>query len=156
MRLVVLAMAAACAGAPAPIDYGAAECDYCRMEISDPRYGAQVITSTGKTHEFDSIECAASFVATLESGRIRSVLVSDFLHPGTMLRVEDAKFHRDVRRSGPMGGGLLAVASDSTSAALELGMESPPMTWTDVLGLAADGGLQPGALRQSTGAADAM
>ena len=156
MRLVVLVLAAACAGAPAPIEYGAAECDYCRMEISDPRYGAQVITSTGKTHEFDSIECAASFAATMEPGRIRSVFVSDFLHPGTMLRAEDAKFHRDVRRSGPMGGGLLAVASDTASATLDLDTPTEPMTWVRVLDLAAAGDLQPAAIKQNTGAPDAM
>ena len=40
-----------------PID----TCAYCRMTISDERFGGQFVTSKGKVHVFDSIECLAAF-----------------------------------------------------------------------------------------------
>ena len=37
--LLLVALLAACDRGPRPIAYGRDACDYCRMVISDPRYG---------------------------------------------------------------------------------------------------------------------
>lgn len=140
---VLFVGAGACARTPAPIDYGSDGCDFCRMEIADPRYGAQLITSTGKVHAFDSIECLASFAATVPVNRVREVRVSDFANPGTMLRADEARFYRDTRRTGPMGEGMLAVSGAADSAWVAINVHGAPLTWTDVRAMAAAGQLHP-------------
>jgi copper chaperone NosL len=129
----------ACVGTPPPIEYGIQGCDYCRMEITDSRYGAQLVTTRGKVYAFDSIECLASFAETLPEDRIRSILVTDFSRPGTMIPVENARFYRDERRGGPMGAGLLAVAHDADSTWVAINVRGMPLTWSAIREMAASG-----------------
>ena len=137
--LAVVSVLVACGRTPAPIEYGSEGCDYCRMEITDPRYGAQLVTSTGKVHAFDSVECLASFAASMPADRTRAILVSDFANPGTMLPVEAARFHRDTRRSGPMGGGILAVSRTADSTWVAHNVRGAALAWDEVRALAAAG-----------------
>lgn len=140
--LVVLGGGVACGRTPPPIDYGEDQCDFCRMEIEDPRYGAQLVTRTGKVHAFDAIECLASFANSLPADRIRTVLVSDFADPGRMLPAEVAVFYRDTIRPGPMGSGLLALSPGADSVAVVLNLSGPVMDWNDVRELVASGALK--------------
>ncbi len=50
-----------CGSKPEPINYGHDECEFCRMQISDNRYGAELVTDKGKVYKFDSIECLIEF-----------------------------------------------------------------------------------------------
>jgi copper chaperone NosL len=42
---------------PHPIDYGIAQCVSCLMSVTDTRFGAEAVSTTGKTYVFDSPEC---------------------------------------------------------------------------------------------------
>jgi len=108
---------------PRALALGSDECAQCRMMITDPRFGAQVIMRTGKIQTFDAIECAASFVASADSTRLRSVWVGDFERPGAWIRASDAMFVAGASRASPMGRSLLALhnATDSTDARTRYG-----------------------------------
>lgn len=132
---VALTLLMACGnGEPHPIAYGTAECAYCRMRIGDPRFGAVVVTETGKPVEFDSIECAAAYYATLgDAPTVRGAWVTDFARPGTLVPVAGARFGRLEGRMSPMGRGLFAVAATTPTddgAGLTASMD-----WTDVVAL---------------------
>jgi copper chaperone NosL len=133
---VALTLLTACgSGEPHPIAYGTAECAYCRMRIGDPRFGAVVVTKTGKAVEFDSIECAAAYYATLgDDPTVRGAWVSDFARPGTLVPVAEARFGLLQGPMSPMGRGLFAVAA-STPADDGSG-PTASMDWTDVVALA--------------------
>jgi copper chaperone NosL len=135
---VLLVLAACAPRAPRPIAYGQEACGYCRMTISDQRFGAELLTAKGKRYAFDSIECLASF-ALAQKEVPRGVWVSDYNRPGTLVAADSAEFRRLSRATGsPMGKGLVATrrgdtASSDTAAAGAMG-------WTDVLALVrADG-----------------
>jgi copper chaperone NosL len=133
--LAVAMLGAACSGGPQPIAYGVAECDYCRMRIGDPRFGAEIISAAGKVLQFDSIECAAGYYAGLTDSRdVRGVWVSDFRHPGTLIPVAEARFGRLEGRLSPMGGGLFAVAANEPPNAGTT--PAATLAWTDVVALA--------------------
>jgi copper chaperone NosL len=130
-------MVTACAGADAhPIAYdGSESCEYCRMMITDRRYGAEIVTRSGRALKFDSIECLASFVNQGEAeGRAASMWVTDYSRPGTLISVEQARFaHGGDAPSSPMGMGLRAYAAGSVPAGEET------MDWPAVLQLVAMG-----------------
>lgn len=133
---LALTLVAACGDSePHPIAYGTAECAYCRMRIGDPRFGAVVVTRTGKSVEFDSIECAAAYYATLvDAPSVRGVWVNDFGRPGTLVPVAAARFGRLEGRMSPMGRGLFATTA-ATPTPDGSGLEMP-LSWTDVVALA--------------------
>ncbi|HEX2717687.1 MAG TPA: nitrous oxide reductase family maturation protein NosD [Gemmatimonadaceae bacterium] len=142
VALAATAATAACRGVPRAIAYGEDGCDYCRMEITDPRYGAEVVMKTGKAHTFDSIECMAGFVATLrDSSEIESLWVSDYQRPGRLLALREARLLRATQPGSPMGGGIVAIAIDADSADLAARLGAHTVAWQDVrrLALAAPG-----------------
>jgi copper chaperone NosL len=142
LAIVVLT---ACGRTPPPIAYGEQGCDYCRMEIVDERYGGQLVTTTGKVYSFDSVECLAEFAATVDGSTVRMIRVADFSAPGTMVRAEDARFYRDERRSGPMGGGWLAISGTTDSSWVALNVDGDALRWDDVRRLAEARSLHGGA-----------
>ena len=116
---------------PAPLAYGRRDCDVCRMRITDQRFGGEFVSETGKVQQFDSIECLVTYTAAASSPP-RSLWVSDFEHPGTLISVTSARFVRRAGSSAGMGGNLVGL-SDTTAAG---------MSWDDLRALAARGGLR--------------
>ena len=104
-----LATAAAACAAPAhAIAFGLDSCAECRMLVSDRRFGAQVITKTGKAITFDSIACLRAFIAR-GAESVEQTWVVDATHPGTLVKEKDAQIVSDSATHPPMGA-LYAVA----------------------------------------------
>jgi copper chaperone NosL len=142
--LALAPLLAACDPGPVPIAYDRDGCDYCRMQITDPRYGGELITRTGKVHKFDSIECLASFYSTLQDAeRVRSLLVSDYRDPGTLIDARQALYIHHGGPGSPLGRGLLALrrGSDATPAAAPAG---DTLSWNALVELVSRDGLAPG------------
>ena len=140
---LLLTGAASCArsAAPVPIEYGAADCAVCLMRITDQRYGGEFVSHTGKVQQFDSVECLASYVASLppDAG---TAYVTDFGHPGHLLPATNALYVRGGRGS-PMGAGLLAVGAGADAASLKTRLDGELLTWSNVRELAMAGSLRP-------------
>ena len=144
LRLVLVALAAvvlvACSGGdqPRPIAYDEATCVYCHMAISDRRFGAQFVTTKGRVHSFDSIECLAAY-ALEHRDDMRAAWVTDFARPGTMVRADTARFVRGGPSRSPMALGLAAFGtSDAAAEAVASGGEL--MSWPEVLTLVEQSG----------------
>ncbi len=134
-------LAAACRRGPRPVAYGHDTCAYCRMEISDARYAAELVTHTGKVYTFDSIECLVSYYRGLSGAardEVETLWVSDYTRPGTLISATTASYLRTPGPGSPMGRGMLAVANAGAAAPLRA-RGSPPvvMDWPGVLALAA-------------------
>ena len=135
---VALAAAASACGAPGPRDiaYNTDACDYCRMTIGDERFAGQYITSKGKVHAFDSIECLAGFyVFGTTPAQGGDLWVADFANPGHWVAAERAVFARAESRRSPMGLDIMAFSADADTAAIRRDMKASLMRWSDVLEL---------------------
>lgn len=93
------------------------QCDYCRMEVTDARFAAEAITSTGRIHVFDSVECLAGYVNGAESGTVASLWVTDAEHPGTFVKAEVAGYLLDSSLRGPMGRAVAFATPEAARAA---------------------------------------
>jgi copper chaperone NosL len=134
MTLSMFALVSACSsGRPDAIVYDADQCAYCRMEISDPRFGAELVTRRGRTVKFDSIECLLTFYKQAASANdVSSVWVSDFRHPGTLIIVASANFVDIGVGRAPMGRGWAAVASIKDAAQLGITDVGAIKRWSDL------------------------
>jgi copper chaperone NosL len=113
LRTGVLAATMACAAGPHVLQLGLDVCAECRMLVSDARFGAQVVTRTGKTLTFDSIECMKQYVAQLPVGSVREVWVADANHPGTLVRAVEAAERQDGLLHPPMGATYTVAAANA-------------------------------------------
>jgi copper chaperone NosL len=129
---------AGCRARPAPIAYGRDECAWCRMTISDPRYGAELVTTTGRTYVFDSVECLAAFwlARRVPETSVASLWVADFAGGG-LVPAGTASYLRSDALPSPMGLDLTAFAraADRDAAAARHG--GAGLAWGAVLDVVA-------------------
>ncbi|MBI3629900.1 MAG: nitrous oxide reductase accessory protein NosL, partial [Candidatus Rokubacteria bacterium] len=146
MRRLALALLAVglagCEAGPAPIAYGRAACAWCRMTISDPRFGAELVARRGKIYTFDSIECLAGFVASgqVAPGDVHSLWVTDFARPPKLVAAKDAVYLRAGPPRSPMGMGLAAFAERADLAHARAGSAGDELTWDRVVAGVRDSG----------------
>lgn len=108
--MLAIAVAAACAARPRALVAGEDSCDYCRMSISDTRFGGEVLTGKGRLHTFDSVECLVSYVAALgDSATGAEVYVADY-ESSAMVPAKTARFVVGGSLHSPMGQDLVAFA----------------------------------------------
>ena len=137
-RLTVLALLAACA-APAtrPLSIGSDACSHCHMQLADLRYGAELVTRTGKVLPFDDAGCLATFVQGdgTAASQIHSLWVSDFTRPDYLLPVEQAAFVRHPSFRTPMDHRIVALATAAAADSLlaVLGGGGDRLDWSGVL-----------------------
>lgn len=125
-----------CTPEPEPINYGEDNCAYCRMTVTDPRYGSELVTSTGKTYMFDSIECLAAYVQENSDVEVHSLWVPNFRDPGTLMSLDEAFLVRSDSLKSPMS--LNVAAFEKASASTEVVADSlggTVMTWNEVRSL---------------------
>lgn len=135
-RIAVLgtALAASACAANPYIAFGTDHCAECRMIIADRRFGAVLVTSTGKTFEFDSVDCLVEYIDR-NSGEgwgleVRGAWVVDASRPGTLIPAAGAVFVRQGALRPPMGS---TVAFASTNAARETtGITAETFSWQDL------------------------
>lgn len=98
---VFLAASLACAAPAHAIAFGLDTCNECGMIVSDRRFGAQIVTPTGKAVTFDSVECMRAYAA--RAGMAGERWVVDASHPGTLVRESNVTFRSDGVMRPPMG-----------------------------------------------------
>ncbi len=102
-------------------------CDFCRMTISDRRFGAVAKTAGGRVARFDSIECLAAWTMK-EAEQPRTVWVVDAMQPGSLRPLAEVRIHRAAPGRSPMGQGYVAVARTHGSTP----WDGPAVSWDSV------------------------
>lgn len=127
------AVATACAHGPQPLVLGEDNCDFCRMTISDARFGGEAVTGTGRVYKFDSIECLAAWTRTAPAGTVRALYVIDLQHPGTLVNVDSAAFLKGVLIKTPMGRSVVAFASARAAEEQRAMLGGEVTTWASLV-----------------------
>jgi len=102
-----------CGLEPEPIKYGKDLCSHCNMKIMDKRYGAELVTSKGKIHKFDSPECLIDYIHynNLSASDIAYTLVTGYNEPEKLINTSEAAFIISPKLPSPMGAFLTAFTS---------------------------------------------
>jgi copper chaperone NosL len=112
-------------------------CAYCDGEIPEERFGGELVTLSGETYRFMSVECLAGFVASgrVDPDRIRSLRVVDYNDGERLIDAETALYVRSEQRKSPNGLNLLASDSEKIAHNLHFFFGGERMSWPQVLDL---------------------
>ena len=125
---------ASCGGTGAqPIVLNEDGCEFCRMTISDARFGGEAIASTGRVRKFDSVECLAGFVRTASADAVKTLYVIDLQHPGTFVPAESAGYLRGSLLKSPMGRSVVAFATPAAAEGQRTMLGGELLTWAQLL-----------------------
>jgi copper chaperone NosL len=103
---LVVFFIASCNSAPSPLVAGKDNCHYCKMTISDTRFGAEIITDKGKIIKFDDPKCVISFLRSHEgqSLSVHEIYFTDFSGGHQLIDSKNAIFLKTESLKAPMGG----------------------------------------------------
>jgi copper chaperone NosL len=143
VSLLLLLGLAACTPAPKPLSHGDDACAYCKMTLSDERYGAELVTKKGKVYVFDSIECLAAYQleGRVTPAETHSLWVVDFQDPPNLVEVSEAFFLHSRDLHSPMGLNLTAFGPGIGQQAVEHAFYGDILDWDGVLRLVQTNGL---------------
>jgi len=124
-----------CTNEPSPIRIGKDQCDQCKMTLSNPRFGAELVTNKGKIFKFDDTRCLKSFLEKekMDSSSISGIYLSDFcgdhgLNPGKLcLLLESAELH------SPMGGNVAAFSNSDSANVHAKRTKGRLISWKELL-----------------------
>lgn len=102
---ILLVFVASCNTKPEPFQPGKDVCEFCKMGITDTRFGGEVITKKGKIHKFDDVHCMIGFLKNggeAEKNIARKVVLN-FEKPNEFIDALSASFVTSPQLKSPMG-----------------------------------------------------
>ena len=122
----------ACQPSPKPIEYGSDACDFCKMTIVDPRFGAEAITEKGKLFKFAAIECMLNFIHSNQSTDYVTY-VTDFDNPKMLMASSSCTFLMGSDIASPMGMFLTAHSTGQSAQSHQQQHGGNVLPWNELL-----------------------
>ncbi|MFY7651953.1 MAG: hypothetical protein ACOVQE_04595 [Chitinophagaceae bacterium] len=104
-----------CSQKPAPIIPGKDQCHFCKMQLSEPKFAAVLLTTKGRTYKFDDKRCLDDFRKSgyLDNKQIKEVYYVNFTNAAEYLPESKAILLNHQALRSPMGGNTAAFASEA-------------------------------------------
>ena len=104
-----------CNTVPQPIKLGADACSFCKMSISDNRFGAEIITKKGKVFKFDDMHCLLEFrkANTINNNDIKETYFVNFDEPHNFIDAPKAFLLKSDGLHSPMNGNVAAFSDEN-------------------------------------------
>jgi copper chaperone NosL len=138
LNLSVLLLSAtllsSCSTEPVPIRIGKDNCDFCKMTITDKRFGAEVVTKKSKIYKFDDEHCVIQFLkaGTVASEDVAGVYFVDFTSPNALIDAKKAFFLQSPEFKSPMNGNIAAFSHEDSLVKTLPKFYGNAITWEDM------------------------
>jgi len=120
-----------CSTGPQPIKLNQDGCASCKMTISDPAYGAEIMTKKGKAFKFDDIHCLLHFIreGQVTSDDIQEVYFVNFTEPHQLLPSAKAFLLQSEALRSPMGSHIAAFDDEGKMDAVSREVNGTVVHW---------------------------
>lgn len=130
----LFALSSCSSSGPEPIRLHKDACYFCKMSISDGRFGAELVTKKGKVYKFDDLECMQNYAASPDAAEAKAWYIADFNEENKLIAAAGAWYvsHESIR--GPMGGQTAAFATEEAARLLADSLQAPVSRWEQLSG----------------------
>lgn len=124
-----------CNAGPEALQPGRDNCSFCKMTISDTRFGAELITRKGKIFKFDDPQCMLSFIKAggADKNEVRHYYFTNFSGPHQLLDADKAVIIQTDALRGPMNGNIIAFANADSLQKITAEYNGKKINWPDLL-----------------------
>lgn len=131
----MLITAFSCSTDPEPINFGADQCTHCKMNISDTKFGAEIVTKKGKVFKYDAVECMLNTVSMekVPKGDIAGYWAVDASNPKQLLDAVTAVYLISEKFPSPMGADLSAFSKKNGAEEFQKQYGGELKSWSDLL-----------------------
>lgn len=122
-----------CNTSPEPIKVGTDNCSFCKMIISDARYGAEIVTKKGKVYKFDDSHCVLAYLKNaIEKKDISEIYFTGFDGRHELINAETALFFKSDELNTPMGGNVAVFSSKDSLQKLSQQYKGSEISWDEM------------------------
>lgn len=126
-----------CSSGPQPIKLGEEACAFCKMTISDNRFGAEIVTKKGKVYKFDDTHCVLGFMKanTINNNDIKETYLVNFDEPHNFISVQNVFLLKSSELHSPMGGNVAAFDEKAKMDAANINIkgQGTVVTWDEMV-----------------------
>lgn len=90
-----------------PISFGTDQCGFCKMTISNPKFGAELITDKGRVIKYDAAECMVNHLNS-DAPKYKKLFVVPYDLPKELIDVDSCQYIISPDFRSPMGANLAA------------------------------------------------
>jgi copper chaperone NosL len=132
--LIFLLFLNSCTERPEAFSIGKDNCSFCKMTISDNRYGAEIITRKGKAYKFDDSHCLLSFIQSkaIEKNDIATVYFVDFTGEHSLIKADAAFLLQSDFFKGPMNGNIAAFSNEDSMKSIIATYKTVTVSWSQL------------------------
>ena len=124
-----------CNTSPQPIKIGTDTCIFCKMTISDNRFGGEILTKKGKMYKFDDIHCLISFKKSdaLNKEAINNIYFVNFEDAHNFIEASKAHLFKSDEFHTPMGGNVAAFDNEQSLNNTAQKFKGAAVSWNDLV-----------------------
>lgn len=131
---LILFLTISCANKEAePINLNTDGCDFCKMKISDGKFGAELITSKGRIYKFDDMFCMIKYHKENKNVQIHSFYIHDYNQNNVLIPAETAFYIKGGEINSPMHGNIIAVKTNEEAQILAQKLKANPISWQEII-----------------------
>jgi copper chaperone NosL len=133
--VLLLIFFGSCNTEPQPIKIGTDTCIFCKMTISDNRFGGEILTKKGKTYKFDDIHCLTSFKKSdaLNKEIIKSIYFVNFEATHNFIEASKSHLFKSDAFHTPMAGNIAAFDNEHSLNNIAQKFKGSEVTWNDLV-----------------------
>lgn len=126
---------ASCNTKPTPLKLGVDNCFLCKMNITDSKFGAELITQKGKVYKFDDMFCIIEFVKTetVEQQSIDGIYFVDFANNQQFVKANNAHLFKSDALRSPMNGNIAAFADQTSMQQMMQKYNGTKVNWSELI-----------------------
>lgn len=123
-----------CNNGPEIIVTGKDHCDFCKMTVSDPRFGAEIVTKKGKVFKFDDAHCILSFLqkGDFDRSQVKDIYFRDFSGDHSLIKTNKAFFLESEDLKSPMEGNIAAFSNRDSLDKIMTGYKGKVLNWDEL------------------------
>lgn len=124
-----------CTSGPQPIRFGSDDCSFCKMIISDPHFGAELVTPKGKVYKFDDIHCLIGYIKQSQTANslVGTIYLVDYSQPQQLYEVEKMQLLKSELLNSPMGGNIAAFSNADSLEKSKEQISGGIVLWKDLV-----------------------
>ena len=134
MAFSLPALMTSCNTGPQPLKPGVDNCYFCKMTISDVRFGAELVTRKGKIYKFDDSRCMVDFLKTkdVETKDINGMYLTNYSGTHQLINVNNALLLKAEELRSPMGGNVAAFDDRDSLQTIQKRFNGKTITWSSL------------------------
>jgi copper chaperone NosL len=124
-----------CNAKPEQIKTGVDNCYFCKMTVSDEKFGAELVTKKGKVYKFDDVHCIIAYLKTNEvkPENIKDIYFVDFCANHQLINSNISLLLKSDNLKSPMNGNMAAFSSSDSLVKIQQRFGGNRVNWKELL-----------------------